>query len=124
MKKLKISRASTAVFLIVVIVLLLTTNNILTAINQISSASPGVASRKAPEDLVRSDKILGTESSSSKNDGVQGANVLAVDVDLLKEQNHNNKQVDKVHDDGQNDPILNSTKIMAEHIKTETNDTE
>jgi len=118
MKKLKISRASTAAFLVI---FLLSTTNILT-INQISSASPGEVSRKA-EDLVRSDKIA-TESSSNKNDSVQGANVFVVDVDLLKEQNHNNKQVDKVHNDEENDPIIISTEIIAKHIKTETNDTE
>ena len=75
------------------------------------------------KDVVTSDNIA-TESSSSKNDGVQGANVLAVDVDLLKEQNDNNKQVDKVHDDEENNPVPNSTEIIAKQIKTETNDTE
>ena len=74
------------------------------------------------KDLVTSDNIE-TESSLNKNDSVQDASAV-VDVDLLKEQNDNNKQVDKVHDDGQNNPISNSTEIMAEHIKTETNDTE
>ena len=120
MKKNKISLSSTAAFLVVVLVLLSTTK-ILT-IDQITSASLLGELSKA-KDLVRSDTIE-KESSSSRNDGVKGASVLVVDVDLLKEQNHNNKQVDKVHDDGQNDPILNSTEIMAKHIKTETNDTE
>ena len=49
------------------------------------------------EDVVTSDEI-GTESSSSKNDGVLDANVV-VDIDLLKEQIHNNKREDEVHND-------------------------
>ena len=102
MKKLKISRASTAAFLIIVLVLI-STAKILT-IEQITSDSLGKVSK-------------------SEVFGIQNARVV-VDIDLLKEQNHSNKQVDKVHDDGQNDPITNLTKIMAEHIKTETNDTE
>jgi len=76
------------------------------------------------KDVVTSNNIE-TESSSSKNDSVQDAtSVLLADVDLLKEQNHNNKQVEKVHDDEENNPVPNSTEIMAEHIKTETNDTD
>ena len=64
-----------------------------------------------------------TESSSNKNDSVQDASTV-VDVDLSKEQKHNNKQVDKVHDDEENNPVPNSTEIIAKQIKTETNDTE
>ena len=58
-----------------------------------------------------------TESSSNKNDSVQDASTV-VDVDLSKEQKHNNKQVDKVHDDEQNEPIPNSTDIIADHIES------
>ena len=127
MKKLKISRASTAAILIIVLVLV-STAMILVA-DRITTYSPGEVLLKS-EELVRSNNI-GTESSSSKNDGVLDAKVV-VDIDLLKEQNHNNKQEDevhndeedKVHNDKENDPIANSTEIMAEHIKTEANDTE
>jgi len=78
-------------------------------------------SRKA-EDLVRSDNI-GTESSSSKNDSVQDASAV-VDVDLSKEQKHNNKEEVNVHDDKENEPIPNSTDIIADHIEAELHGTE
>ena len=74
------------------------------------------------KDVVTSNNIE-TESSSNKNDSVQDASAV-VDVDLSKEQKHNNKQVDKVHDDEENNPVPNSTEIIAKQIKTETNDTE
>ena len=116
MKKNKISLSSTAAFLVVVLVLLSTTK-ILT-IDQITSASLLGELSKA-KDLVRSDTIE-TESSSSKNDGVQDASaVLLADVNLLKEQNHNNKQEDEVIDENENDPIPNLTEITADHIETE-----
>ena len=78
--------------------------------------SPGRVSKT--EDVVRSDKI-GTESSLIKNDVVQDASVVVVDIDLLKDQNHNNEQEDEVIDEKENDPIPRSTEIMADHIETE-----
>ena len=62
-----------------------------------------------------------TESSSGKSDDVQNASVVVVDIDSLTEQNHNNKKEDEVHDGKENDPILNSTEIMNEHIEKELN---
>ena len=117
MKKLKISRASTAAFLFVVLALFSTTS-IVVQLDQIASDYLEAVPRKV-EDVVRSDKIE-TESSSSKNDGVQDASaVLLADVNLLKEQNHNNKQEDEVIDENENDPIPNLTEITADHIETE-----
>ena len=131
MKKLKISRASIVTFLIIVVALISAAQ--VYTFNQIN-IFPGVVSHS--RELIRSDEI-GRESSSSKNDGVLDAYVV-VDIDLLKEQIHNNKQEnqvhndeedevhndeeDKVHNDKENDPIANSTEIMANHIKTELND--
>ena len=120
MKKLKISRASTAAFLIIVAVLVSAAN--VFTIRPIINASPGEVSLKL-EDLVRSDNI-GTESSSSKNDGVQDASALVVDTDFMKEQNHNNKQEDEINDEKENDPIPNLTEITADHTETELHGTE
>ena len=78
---------------------------------------------KTPEDVVSSDKI-GTESSLIKNDVVQDASVVVVDIDLLKDQNHNNEQEDEVIDEEENEPIPNSTEIMADHTETELHSTE
>ena len=99
-KKFKISRA----FILVVVPTLLSIAKILT-FDQIASVSTGGVST-SDDFLIRIDKIA-TESSSSKNDSVQDASVLAVDVDFLTEQNQ-----DKVRDDEENDLIPKSTKIV------------
>ena len=83
---------------------------------KVQTTSPGQVSKT--EDVVRSDKI-GTESSLIKNDVVQDASVVVVDIDLLKDQNHNNEKEDEVIDEKENDPIPKSTEIMADHIETE-----
>ena len=70
------------------------------------------------KDVVTSDNIE-TESSSNKNDSVQDASAV-VDVDLLKEQNLNNKEEVNVHDNKENEPIPNSTDIIADHIEAGT----
>ena len=114
MKKFKISRATIPASLVLVLALL-SISNILTVL-QITSASTGGASKA--EDVVRSDRI-GTESSLIKDDVVQDSSVVVVDIDLLKDQNHNNEQEDEVSDEKENDPIPKSTEIMADHIETE-----
>ena len=114
MKKNKISLSSTAAFLIIVLVLISTAK--IVVFDQITSDSTGGVSKS--EDLVGSNKI-GTESSSSKNDGVQDASVV-VDIDLLKEKNHNNKEEVNVHDDKENEPVPNSTDNIADHIEAGT----
>ena len=118
MKKLKTTRASTAAILILVLALI-SISMILVADRIVTSDSPGVASKS--EELVRSENI-GTESLSSKNGGVLDANEL--DIDLLKEQNHNNEREDEVHSDEEIYPIPNSTEITADHIEAELQGTE
>ena len=117
MKKFKISRATIAASLIITVLALVSTSkNNINVLNQITTASlRGVSKTK---DVVRSDEI-GTESSLNKNNGVQDASVVVVDIDLLKDQNHNNEQEDEVIDEKENDPIPKSTEIMADHIETE-----
>ena len=119
MKKLKTTRASTAAILILVLALI-SISMILVADRIVTSDSPGVAPKS--EELVRSENI-GTESLSSKNGGVLDANEV-VDIDLLKEQNHNNEREDEVHSDEEIYPIPNSTEITADHIEAELQGTE
>ena len=70
------------------------------------------------KDVVTSNNIE-TESSSNKNDSVQDASAV-VDVDLSKEQKHNNKEEVNVHDDKENEPVPNSTDNIADHIEAGT----
>ena len=83
MKKYKISRSSNAALLIVILVLILT-RNIVVVHHIISDFTVQVTESKVLFSLVSEDN-KGTESSSSKNDGVQDYSVV-LHTDLLKDK--------------------------------------